>query len=513
MTFGEWQQLAPEAAAREVRRRAEACLARRPAPRRAGGAPGRAGPRGRLCRRPRPAARCAASPTCSRTSSTSAGLPTLAGSSFLAEVRPAPAEDSQCVRELRAAGAVLAGKTHLFEFAWGLTGENAHYGDCEHPRFPGRTSGGSSSGSAAAVAAGVVPLRSAPTPAARSACRRRSAGSSATGACRAARGSPGPSRSPRASTRRAGSPGPLRTCARRSPRLSGSARSGGAPRGCYLDMPGLDPDVAAACARGGGGPGAARGRGGPRRAPAEVRPSGRDLRRARGIETWKIHRKWADRYRERYGPLRPGPPRPRARDLAGPGGGGGAEPGRAQALLGEVLPGLRLPGHGGRAVPGAGQGATARRPAGCACSASPRRRASPACPRSRYRSRCPRGCPRAFRLSQGTRRARCSPGRWARGAGQPSDWFRKMRLMPMNAKSRNAAPWPFQVLDCHIRNHSPPTVMNTKYHWKRPAVRPTDARTLASLQSAAGAPRALQSRSAPAPIRAQQRASQPIIDA
>ena len=53
----------------------------------------------------------------------------------------------------------MAGKdADLFEFAWGLTGENAHFGDCEHPRFPGRTSGGSSSGSAEAVAAEIVPL-------------------------------------------------------------------------------------------------------------------------------------------------------------------------------------------------------------------------------------------------------------------------------------------------------------------------------------------------------------------
>ena len=57
-----------------------------------------------------------------------------------------------------ATSAALAGKTHLHEFAYGLTGENPHHGDVDHPRFPGRTSGGSSSGSAAAVAAGVVPL-------------------------------------------------------------------------------------------------------------------------------------------------------------------------------------------------------------------------------------------------------------------------------------------------------------------------------------------------------------------
>ena len=87
-----------------------------------------------------------------------AGLPTRAGSAFLTEVRPTPAADCQLVRTLRAAGAACAGKTHLHEFAYGITGENPHYGDCEHPQFPGRTTGGSSSGSAAAVSAGIVPF-------------------------------------------------------------------------------------------------------------------------------------------------------------------------------------------------------------------------------------------------------------------------------------------------------------------------------------------------------------------
>ena len=86
------------------------------------------------------------------------GWPTRAGSSFLAEVRAVPAVDGALAQTVRSLGAVIAGKTHLYEFAYGLTGENVHYGDVEHPRFPGRTSGGSSSGSAAAVAAGVVPL-------------------------------------------------------------------------------------------------------------------------------------------------------------------------------------------------------------------------------------------------------------------------------------------------------------------------------------------------------------------
>jgi amidase/aspartyl-tRNA(Asn)/glutamyl-tRNA(Gln) amidotransferase subunit A len=66
-----------------------------------------------------------------------AGEPTLAGSTFLPSA--ACARDQQRAGDaLRGAGAVLAGKTHLHEFAYGLTGENPHYGDCEHPRFAGR---------------------------------------------------------------------------------------------------------------------------------------------------------------------------------------------------------------------------------------------------------------------------------------------------------------------------------------------------------------------------------------
>ena len=87
-----------------------------------------------------------------------AGLPTFAGSTFRPEVRPPADKDCALVQALRRAGAVGAGKTQLHEFAYGITGENHNYGDCEHPRFPGRTTGGSSSGSAAAVAAGIVPF-------------------------------------------------------------------------------------------------------------------------------------------------------------------------------------------------------------------------------------------------------------------------------------------------------------------------------------------------------------------
>jgi len=87
-----------------------------------------------------------------------AGVPTRAGSGFLHTMRPTPVEDARIVGDLAALGAVCIGKTQLHEFAYGLTGENPHCGDCDNPAAPGRTTGGSSSGSAAAVAAGLVPF-------------------------------------------------------------------------------------------------------------------------------------------------------------------------------------------------------------------------------------------------------------------------------------------------------------------------------------------------------------------
>jgi len=81
-----------------------------------------------------------------------------AGSRFPADVLPKKDRDGKLPHVLRGVGAVLAAKTNLYEFAYGLTGENPNYGDCEHPNYPECTSGGSSSGSAVAVAAGIVPF-------------------------------------------------------------------------------------------------------------------------------------------------------------------------------------------------------------------------------------------------------------------------------------------------------------------------------------------------------------------
>ncbi len=73
---------------------------------------------------------------------------------------PAPA-DSEMVRRLREAGAIVVGKTHLPELAiCGFT-ESATWGVTRNPWNPQRTPGGSSGGSAAAVAAGLVPIASA----------------------------------------------------------------------------------------------------------------------------------------------------------------------------------------------------------------------------------------------------------------------------------------------------------------------------------------------------------------
>jgi amidase len=66
--------------------------------------------------------------------------------------------DSEIVRRLREAGAVLVGKTTLPELAiCGFT-ETATWGVTRNPWDPQRTPGGSSGGSAAAVAAGLVPI-------------------------------------------------------------------------------------------------------------------------------------------------------------------------------------------------------------------------------------------------------------------------------------------------------------------------------------------------------------------
>jgi Asp-tRNA(Asn)/Glu-tRNA(Gln) amidotransferase A subunit family amidase len=83
-----------------------------------------------------------------------AGYPTTCGSRFYAAKNGIAQTDSAVAARLRQAGAVIMGKTHLHQLAYGITGENSEYGNCVQPRDAAWLTGGSSSGSAASVQEG-----------------------------------------------------------------------------------------------------------------------------------------------------------------------------------------------------------------------------------------------------------------------------------------------------------------------------------------------------------------------
>nr|CAB3489248.1 unnamed protein product [Digitaria exilis] len=83
--------------------------------------------------------------------------PTTGGTRWLGAARRCSA-DAATVAQLRACGAILAGKANMHELGAGTSGINPHHGATRNPYCLARVSGGSSGGSAAAVAAGLCPI-------------------------------------------------------------------------------------------------------------------------------------------------------------------------------------------------------------------------------------------------------------------------------------------------------------------------------------------------------------------
>jgi aspartyl-tRNA(Asn)/glutamyl-tRNA(Gln) amidotransferase subunit A len=82
------------------------------------------------------------------------GYITTCGSRFYADHTPPATRDSWVAAQLKKSGALITGKTHLHQLAYGITGENPDFGDSLQPIDRTRLTGGSSSGAVASVQEG-----------------------------------------------------------------------------------------------------------------------------------------------------------------------------------------------------------------------------------------------------------------------------------------------------------------------------------------------------------------------
>ena len=85
-----------------------------------------------------------------------AGIVTTSGSPLFADF--VPEADSEVVRRIKGAGAIVIGKTNVPEFGYGSQTYNDVFGPTRNPYDASKTAGGSSGGAAAALAAGLVPV-------------------------------------------------------------------------------------------------------------------------------------------------------------------------------------------------------------------------------------------------------------------------------------------------------------------------------------------------------------------
>lgn len=84
------------------------------------------------------------------------GMRTTMGSPIYADF--VPEIDALFVQRMRAAGAIIIGKTNVPEFGAGSHTYNPVFGPTRNPYDTGKTAGGSSGGGAAALASGMIPL-------------------------------------------------------------------------------------------------------------------------------------------------------------------------------------------------------------------------------------------------------------------------------------------------------------------------------------------------------------------